>query len=59
MPDLPRLARDEWTSEESPVISRGAKKYVVIHEKKKKKKNQLPQSQGRETLMRMRLMRMR
>lgn len=34
MPDLPWLARDEWTSKESPVISTKAKKYVVIHENK-------------------------
>lgn len=34
VPDLPWLARDEWTSKESPVISTKAKRYVVIHENK-------------------------
>lgn len=29
VPDLPWLARDEWTSKESPVISTKAKKCVV------------------------------
>lgn len=45
MPDLPWLARDEWTSKESPVISTKAKKYVVIHESKIPSP---PQSQSRE-----------
>lgn len=45
VPDLPWLARDEWTSKESPVISTKAKKYVVIHESKTPSP---PQSQSRE-----------
>lgn len=45
MPDLPWLARDEWTSKESPVISTKAQKYVVIHENKA---HHLPQGQSRE-----------